>query len=178
MADQDRRHLGKGGLRGVFARFSRERRGVVAIEFAILAPVYFLMIFGILELALISFSASALKSGISTAARQVRVGKAQCFDDSDAIDTICGSTTLAKCKSRLSVNRVTYPLGWGSASSKADFKSVSPGDIVMLSATYEWSVITPMLSTLLGDADGKLALTRSMLFKTEEFVTVSSCSGS
>ncbi len=157
-------------------RFLGVERGAVAIEFVILAPVYFLMIFGIIELALVSFNASTLKSGVAAAARQVKVGKAQCFKDKDAIDAICGASFLADCKKRVTVDRATFPLGWGSASSGSSFKSINPGDIVLLQATYEWPVITPLLQPFLGNAEGKLPLTRSLIFKSEEFVTTAGCS--
>jgi Flp pilus assembly protein TadG len=155
--------------------FRESRRGVVALEFVLLAPVYFLMIFGIIELALVSFNASTLKSGVAAAARQVKVGKAQCFKDKDAIDAICGASFLADCKNRVTVERSTFALGWGGAAASTSFKNIKPGDIVLLSATYDWPVITPILEPLLGDKDGKLPLTRSLIFKSEEFISAGSC---
>lgn len=155
--------------------FLRSRRGAVALEFVILAPVYFLMIFGIIELALVSFNASTLKSGVAAAARQVKVGKAQCFKDEDAITAICDSSFLADCKNRVTVSRSTFPLGWGGSASSTSFKNIKPGDIVLMSATYEWPVITPLLEPFLGDENGKLPLTRSLVFKSEEFISASSC---
>jgi hypothetical protein len=54
-----------------------DRRGIVAIEFALLAFPFFLVLFFIFEIALDLFLQEALDSGLHVAAREVQTGNAQ-----------------------------------------------------------------------------------------------------
>lgn len=51
-------------------KFLRNNRGVTAIEFAILAPVFFLLFLGIIEIGLTMFVDSTMSSALRIAARQ------------------------------------------------------------------------------------------------------------
>src|SRR5262245_51986200 len=55
----------------------RSTSGSVAIEFALIAPIFFLLFFGILETALATFGNMILENGMKTVARLVRTGQAQ-----------------------------------------------------------------------------------------------------
>lgn len=51
------------------------RRGSAAIEFAMVAPVFFLFLFGLIETGVVYFAKSTLTNAIDDAARQVRTGQ-------------------------------------------------------------------------------------------------------
>jgi Flp pilus assembly protein TadG len=84
-------HLNSAQPRGLMpamrmlARFSTLRhrlakdgaKGSAAIEFAFVAPVFFAMMLGILQLGTMIFAQFALQNAVTEAARQVRVGAAQ-----------------------------------------------------------------------------------------------------
>lgn len=55
-------------------RFSRDERGVTALEFAFVAPVLLLFIFGILEFAMVFFAANTLESAVNNASRTGKTG--------------------------------------------------------------------------------------------------------
>jgi len=55
----------------------RDESGVTAIEFAMLAPVFFLVFFSMFETGLIMFTEYVLQSSTQEAARLVRTGQAQ-----------------------------------------------------------------------------------------------------
>src|ERR1700730_11975140 len=55
----------------------RRNSGSVAIEFALIAPVFFLLLFGILETTLALFASMILENGMKQTARLIRTGQAQ-----------------------------------------------------------------------------------------------------
>src|SRR5262245_66368766 len=61
----------------VFRRFARARRGSAAVEFSIVALPFFVLMFGLAEVAMIGFAQTSLDYAVSEAARQIRTGQAQ-----------------------------------------------------------------------------------------------------
>ena len=58
-------------------RFRRNRRGSAAIEFAFLAPMFFMLLFAIIETALVFFAAQILETGTNDSARLLYTNQAQ-----------------------------------------------------------------------------------------------------
>ncbi len=58
-------------LRSQLRRFRRSRRGSTAVEFALVAPVFFALLFAIIETTLVFFASQILESGIQDASRQL-----------------------------------------------------------------------------------------------------------
>lgn len=58
---------------GLFRKLRRRNEGSTIVEFAILAPVMFLLIAGLMELAYVLFARSTLESAVMAAARSARV---------------------------------------------------------------------------------------------------------
>jgi len=58
--------------------FRRDVRGVTAVEFAVTAPVFFLMIFGIIEAGLLLWTQLGLQHGVELAARCATVNTTLC----------------------------------------------------------------------------------------------------
>jgi len=58
-------------------RYLKNREGTAAIEFAILAIPFFMLLFAILELAIVFFINSTLTHSVSEASRQIRTGNFQ-----------------------------------------------------------------------------------------------------
>jgi Flp pilus assembly protein TadG len=63
--------------RSVFRRFRRNRRGSAAVEFALVAPVFFALLFAIIETAIVFFASQVLETITQNSARQVMTGQAQ-----------------------------------------------------------------------------------------------------
>ncbi len=61
----------------VLRRFRRNRRGSAAVEFALVAPMFFALLFAILETGLMFFANQALESATQNAARAILTGQAQ-----------------------------------------------------------------------------------------------------
>ncbi len=58
-------------------RFRRNRRGSAAIEFAFVAPLFFVLLFAIIETALVFFAAQVLETGTHDSARLLLTHQAQ-----------------------------------------------------------------------------------------------------
>ena len=64
-------------FRTVLRRFRRNRGGSAAIEFALVAPVFFALLFAILETALVFFAGQVLETVTQDSARKIMTGQAQ-----------------------------------------------------------------------------------------------------
>ena len=58
-------------LRNKLRRFRRSRRGSAAVEFAMVAPIFFALLFAIIETSLVFFASQILESGIQDSSRQL-----------------------------------------------------------------------------------------------------------
>jgi Flp pilus assembly protein TadG len=64
-------------VRKALRRFHRSRRGSAAVEFALVAPVFFALLFAIIETAIVFFSSQVLETITQTSARYIMTGQAQ-----------------------------------------------------------------------------------------------------
>jgi Flp pilus assembly protein TadG len=170
-------------------RVRRNRRGAVALEFALLAPIFFVLVMGILETA-IMFGASIVVDGaVNDSARSIRTGQAQL--SGDPITTfrtrLCDSLVAF-----VTCNEMTFDVR-----TFADFNSISltvsldengdpvdengnvivqtfnpggAGDIVMVRVVYIWDFITPLIGQLYNPGGtNSVMLVSSTVFRTEPF---------
>jgi Flp pilus assembly protein TadG len=63
--------------RSLLLRFRQNRRGSAAVEFALIAPLFFALLFAILETALMFFANQILETATQQSARLVLTGQAQ-----------------------------------------------------------------------------------------------------
>jgi Flp pilus assembly protein TadG len=63
--------------RNVLRRFGRNRRGSAAVEFALVAPVFFALLFAIIETAIMFFGSQVLETAAQDSARLIETGQAQ-----------------------------------------------------------------------------------------------------
>jgi len=69
--------------RQAFGVLRRNQRGSAAVEFALVAPIFFALVFSILEAGWFFFVNSAVEQANATAARLIRTGQAQNATDAD-----------------------------------------------------------------------------------------------
>ena len=153
--------------------FRRAKDGSVAIEYVFLGPVFFLLMFGILEIALISMSVTGLKVGLDDVSRTIRVGDGQCLTDANVETILCNSALIPACASSVSITRQRFDSGPGADAVTVDeWSDLGADDIVMLSADYDWPVINPLLIPFLGDGNGAMSVRGAVVFKSETFNNV------
>jgi len=156
--------LGKIRINWRLGDFLRDRSGVGAVEFAMVAAPFFFTLFAILEVAIIFFGSSALETGVQEAARTIRTRELQLSGGglAEFRTRLCEeATALIACDSRLNIDVRTYP-----AFAAADmtppvdadgnplpgvFIPGGPSEVVVVKAYYVWEVYTPGLGLLLGN---------------------------
>ena len=62
---------------GLLRRFRRSRGGSAAVEFALVAPIFFALLFAILETAIMFFATQVLETVVQNSARSILTGQTQ-----------------------------------------------------------------------------------------------------
>jgi Flp pilus assembly protein TadG len=191
-------------------------RAAVGIEFAFVAPVFFLLLLGIIETGIMFYAQNTLLYATQNAGRLVRTGTAQSTAYATASkcsgtayptgayssaqqwfkDQICCgiSSLLTDCGSNatngsLHVSVQNYTTGFGTAytnSTDASGKLLpvtdtyspgSPCDVVLVRATYSWTVVTPLLTVFLVNMSGgtQHLLSATTAFRNEPYTAGSVC---
>ena len=168
-------------------RFSRESRsGSAIIEFALIAPVFFLLIFALMEIGIIFFAQSTLQRAANDVARLIRTGQAQsgAMTQTQIHAQVCADIApLIPCDGNLRVDVESFS-NFGGASfspplnASGNFNSdnaYSPGtscNVVLVRVFYGWTVFTPVLTPFLTNMNGnKHLLYSAVSFRNEPFTT-------
>ncbi len=86
-------------LRTALRRFRGNRRGSAAVEFALVAPIFFALLFAIIETALMFFASQVLETITQSSARVVLTGQAQSGSvTSCAVNSVATPCTQATFK--------------------------------------------------------------------------------
>jgi Flp pilus assembly protein TadG len=172
-------------------------KGSAAIEFAMVAPVFFLLLMGTMEAGVMFFAQSALQNALNDTARLVRTGQSQCFTTSGGNcvpmtsaqfkTQLCGevSNLLLNCSGGdLQFDATAYPSGFGGASNTPPLdagKNLTPltafnignaCDVVLVRAFYQWPVFTPGLNYFMANMAGNYhLLATAAAFRNEPYTT-------
>ena len=168
-------------------------KGSAAIEFAMVAPVLFLFLFGIIETGVIFFGSAMLQNATDDVARQIRTGALSgTLTQKQLTDKICpevsGLISSSDCSKNLNVDLRSYTsFGASSYPSVTDASGlVDPAklkidpaadcSVVLLRSFYPWKILTPLMSTLLQNTTtGFFLFSSSSAFRTEPFKSSSVC---
>jgi len=173
-------------LRAIAARLSsRARSGSAAIEFALVAPVFFIFLMGTMETGIIFLGNFVLQSATNDAARQIRTGQVALGNISQTAfrQTICNEISpLLACDANLQIdveNVATFsqatvgnPITAQNTLNPA-LNNWQPGtvcSIVLVRAFYTYSVATPLLTAFLVNINStQHLLTAAVAFRNEPF---------
>lgn len=167
----------------LLSRFRRNKQGSAAVEFALLAIPFFLLIFATIETCIIYFATSNLDSALSSAGRLIRIGTVQAsgMTETEFKNMVCERLQLVSdCNSTLRIDvrnfsnfgGVTFPPLVGSDGKIVEntvFQPGSAGDIVVVRAYYSWGVLTPALVGLSNLEGGGRLVASSTAFRNEPF---------
>ncbi|SCB38304.1 TadE/TadG family type IV pilus assembly protein [Rhizobium multihospitium] len=154
-------------VRGSLREFVRSRDGTAAIEFALLAIPYFLIVFAIIETFVAFTAEQVVSNAVDTLARQIRTGQItaanttsqqfrQAFCNEIAVLITCSSTEVqtpanlyldVESYSSFASMPTTIPLNSYSDLSTTGF-TFTPGgakSLNMVRAYYRWQIITDLL---------------------------------
>jgi hypothetical protein len=136
----------------LLVKFARERSGVAAIEFAIGAPLLFLIMFGIINLGYFGLSSYDLNQGVIAAARAASIETSNGFA---ASPNLIGSSSICPTQQHIQTifQQATTPgipqasmpsiqIAWGGSMSvicsPAAQVQTLPGGWVSVNVTYNW----------------------------------------
>jgi len=179
---------------GVFAprwqqklqEFASDKRGIAAVEFAMIAIPFFFLIFGLLEVCVIFIMSSILEHGANEAARAIKTGQ---FQKSGLGATqfkaaVCDELfDLMTCDDKLNLDVKTFssfggttdpsPIDVATGDLDTDsfsFNAGDPDEIVVIRVFYEWDLIIPVMSAPLANmSDDRRLLQATIAFRNEPF---------
>lgn len=163
-------------------RFSRAERGATAVEFALVAIPFLMLIFGIIELGLVFLVSLTLETALSDVGRTIRTGELQNSGGTAATfkTAVCNKLSwlgTAKCQGALQIDVRTFS-DYASTSSSSSNLTVPPsmnwdpglpGSVVLVRAYYSWPLITPLLNTGLQSSSGKRIIYAATAFSNEPY---------
>lgn len=163
----------------------RDRDGVAAVEFAMVAIPFFLMIFSILELGIVFILDSALETATMDTGRLVRTGQAQAqsFDKARFKTELCSRMMLfeSDCANRatidvrvipqFAVKDLEDPITKDALDpNKTTYDGGKAGDLVLVRVWYAHPLVTPFLNQSVSRiGTGKVLLTAATAFRNEPF---------
>jgi Flp pilus assembly protein TadG len=170
--------------RNLLRRFGRNRRGSAVVEFALVAPVFFALLFAIIETALMFFASQVLETITQNGARMISTGQAQSGQvvscQVSGVSTPCTQASfktyvcsqipaLFNC-TNLYVDVESYPsFSNVSLSSQIDgsnnfisnnmqYSPGGPGDIVVVRLFYPWQLFVTGLGYNISNLSGNQRL--------------------
>ncbi len=169
--------------------FQKAQDGATAIEFALLAIPFFMLLFAILELAIIFFISSTLSHAVSESGRQIRVGNFQNCGQAAFKAAVCDRMSGVGNCNRLRIDVVSNPSfsaitlpdtpnpPVGAAGSpppaipNGDYDESTAGEPVVVRGIYYHSLILPPTLTRLESSPGTGShiITASTAFRNEPF---------
>jgi Flp pilus assembly protein TadG len=146
----------RASLRPLWRRFRRNRRGSTVVEFALIAPVFFALLFAILESALFFFADQTLESVAQNSSRMILTGQAQTAGYNEAqfkAQYICPTGSLASVLfncANVYIDVQSYP-AFSNITINSQINSCNfvpptnyspgnPGDIVVVRLFYQWQL--------------------------------------
>lgn len=165
-------------------RFRGNQRGSAAVEFALVAPLFFALLFAIIETGMVFFASQSLETALQDSARTIMTGEAQMADltkQSFKTNIVCKNiSVLFDCENGITVDVRSYPAGFGSVTisdpiSGEDFNNTKyipgrPGDIVVVRLFYQWPLfVTGLGYNIANLSGGKRLLSATAAFKNEPY---------
>ncbi len=143
-------------------RLLRDQRGVAALEFALLGPIFFLMLLALIDLSIFFATHSIVDDAVAGAARAVRLGLLQTDSDGSQFrGVLCKRLFFVDCNNfTFSVKPVTdlstvSPNPAFDSSGHLVDQTYDPGhseDIVVITIAYVHTFIVPYIGLIFGDS--------------------------
>jgi Flp pilus assembly protein TadG len=166
--------------RRLLRRLHRDRSGSAAVEFALVAPLFFGLLFAILEVGMVFLAGQSLETAAGDAARLVMTGQAQtqkmtaakfkdavCGNIAALID--CGGITVDVRSSDLTPT-IPAPIVGGTFNPNVTFQPGTAGQIVVVRVFYQWPLFVTGLGFNISNISGnKRLLMATAAFRNEPF---------
>ena len=168
----------------ILRRFRRNHRGSAVVEFALVAPIFFGLLFAIIELALVFFASQVLETVTQDTSRMIMTGQAQtsAMTQTQFKNLVCSKiTVMFDCPNGISIDVQSYsafssvnissPIdGSNSFVPPNNYQPGGPGDIVVMRIFYQWPLIVTGLGFNVANLSGsKRLLTATAAFQNEPY---------
>lgn len=143
-------------FRAATRRFRAERKGSAAVEFAFIAPLFFGLLFAILDVAMIFFAGQTLETATQMSARLILTGQAQNGNYTQAqfkqdfcnyiVALINCQNVYVDVRSYSSFENIALynPVSNGQFSTSGySYSPGKSGDVVVVRAFYQWPIFVP-----------------------------------
>jgi Flp pilus assembly protein TadG len=171
-------------VREALRRFRCNRRGSAAVEFALIAPVFFALLFALIETALVFFAGQVLETGVQDSGRLLFTNQSNCAGMSqvDFKQNICDRVSALMSCSGIDVDVRSYPAGTaititdplvsGTYVSNAVYQPPacnSTTDTVVVRGFYQWPLIVTGLGYNIANIGRGTASSKRLLAATSAF---------
>ncbi len=170
-------------VRNLLRRFRRNRRGSAAVEFALVAPVFFALLFAIIETAIIFFASQVLETVTQDSARMIMTGQAQtaAYTQAQFKTYLCGKIPALFTCANVYVDVQSYP-AFASVTitdpidagknfvPTMHYSPGAAGDIVVVRVFYQWPLFVTGLGYNISNLTGsQRLLSATAAFRNEPF---------
>lgn len=172
-----RPNLGRFFKRMTLRRSLDSKSGTTAIEFALIAPLFFMFLIGITELSLVLLTQHLLENATYNASRLAKTsytetGKTQLDTVINALDNELGSLSPLVDVSKLSFSSMSYgSLSEIGVTGKGTEGLGTAQQVVVFTISYPWTFFTPMIGDLIGDSNHMMTLTSRIVVRNEPYDT-------
>lgn len=175
-------------VRDALRRFRRSGRGSAAVEFALVAPIFFALLFAIIETAIVFFAGQVLETITQNSARLILTGQAQTAAYTQAQFkslVVCPTGSLAwvlfDCTNGIYIDVQSYSsFSTVTINSQIDsnknfinnmqYNPGGPGDIVVVRLFYKWPLFVTGLGYNIANLSGSMRLlTATAAFRNEPY---------
>lgn len=168
-------------LRRALRRWRGDRHGSAAIEFALVAPIFFGLLFAIFEIGLVFFAGQVLENGLQQSARKMFTHQAvdSSMTQDQFVADLCDRVKILMDCTKLRVNvkvtapgdpiTIKNPLDDGKFVDKFNYENPNPLDTVVVSAFYQWPLIVTGLGFNIANIDSGTANSKYLLASIAAF---------
>ncbi|HUI05734.1 MAG TPA: TadE/TadG family type IV pilus assembly protein [Verrucomicrobiae bacterium] len=152
-----------------FGRACQGRRGQSLVEFAMVAPLFFLLVFGITDFGRLFFTQQTLQFALREAGRYAVTGQHQYIDPNDhSAGTYSRVQSIRNVAQQYAMGLLSDPSAIQISSGSTTNYAGGPGETVVVSLTTDLKLITPFIGNFFGP-NGDYRFTVSTTFKNEPF---------
>ncbi|MFA4995025.1 MAG: TadE family protein [Bdellovibrionales bacterium] len=153
------------------------RRGAFAPEFALIAPVFFLLLMGVIELCLMEGAQQMLESAAYNTSRLAKTGfvaenQTQAETINQILVNILSSYGSLLDPAHVVTTQSSYSSFSGAAAGGGTIGYGTASEIVTYTISYPWKIFTPLMCSALGSlcgTDRVVVLTSTIVVRNEPY---------
>ena len=159
---------GNGGEATNLGRALRSRSGQSLVEFALVAPLFFLLVFGITDFGRLFFAQETLQFALREAGRYAVTGQHMANPDPKVGGNLSRVASIRAIAQQNAIGLITDPNNIKVSSGGMPNFAGGPGDTVVVSLKTDLKLITPMIGRFFGPSQ-TYTFTVQTSFRNEPF---------